>query len=86
MLLESEFTPENVNKLLSEGIITVTFGKMDGTERVMRCTLNPNYIPLDKMPKTNKDKDPGSNTIPVWDMDVEGWRSFRVDSIITIDK
>lgn len=86
MTLDSNYIPEDVNKMLAEGIITVTFGKMDGTERVMRCTLNENYIPLDMMPKTGREKDPGSNTIAVWDMDVAGWRSFRVDSIINIDK
>jgi hypothetical protein len=86
MTSESNFIPEDVNKMLAEGIITVTFGKMDGTERTMRCTLNSNYIPLDMMPKTGREKDVKSNTIAVWDMDVEGWRAFRVDSIINIDK
>ena len=42
---------EWVKSLLQKSTITVTFVKADGTDREMLCTLNSDYIPVDKMPK-----------------------------------
>ena len=67
--------------LLKSEIVTVTFIKKDSTERIMRCTLHENKLPsVDR-----RDERQTSNTaISVWDLDIEAWRSFRFDSIRTI--
>jgi DNA-directed RNA polymerase beta subunit len=39
------FTVESIYPILKNGIVTVTFNKVDGSERVMRCTLNDAYLP-----------------------------------------
>ncbi len=78
---------EEMLRLLHEGSQTVTFTKVDGTERVMECTLHTNLIPADKQPvepKPNADgtvKKTSTEVIRVYAFDVQEWRSFRVDSV-----
>lgn len=58
----------------------VTFTKKDGTERIMKCTLREDAIkPYEK--KTDKEKNKNEETLSVWDLDKNQWRSFRYDSI-----
>lgn len=64
--------------------VTVTFTKTDGTEREMRCTLNPVIaIPYEK--KTEKLKKTNTDALAVWDLDKNEWRSFRYSSIKSIN-
>ena len=71
---------------LRKGICKVTFTKKDGTERVMRCTLDLGQVPAEHMPKsdgntvTEESKGP-LETVRVFDIEKEGWRSFRLDSV-----
>lgn len=66
--------------LLSKNVAEVTFTKNNGEERVMRCTLRNDLVP-------STDRKPGSkrsvseSVVPVWDLENNGWRSFRVDSV-----
>lgn len=66
--------------LLNNGEATVKFIKADGSDRLMRCTLQESVLPkVDKtVTKTRKVSD---ETLSVWDLDANGWRSFRWDSI-----
>lgn len=60
----------------------VTFTKSDGSERVMRCTLQKSVVP-----KTEEDYNnlPGE-TVIAWDLDKNGWRQFAVNSVKDISK
>lgn len=69
--------------LLREQEITVTFLKKDGSERKMICTLSENKIPNDKAPK-GVEKTKNEEVVPVFDIENQGWRSFRWDSIIGV--
>lgn len=63
----------------------VTFTKVDGSEREMRCTLNDTLIPEDKHPKgTGGVVD--ELTLRVFDLDKNEWRSFKMESVIKIEK
>ena len=62
----------------------VTFTKKDGTERKMRCTLNENAIPSEKVPK-NSEKTKSEQSIAVFDVEKSDWRSFRFDSVKKIE-
>lgn len=69
---------------LQKGIYNVKFEKVDGTIRDMRCTLIPEYLPAvvessEEEPKKVRTHNP--NVIAVWDLDNNGWRSFRIDSV-----
>lgn len=72
------FDNEALIKALKEGNVSVSFIKKDGTDRIMNCTLNMDTIPAESHPSGGSSP---SNTIAVWDLDKNGWRSFRKDSI-----
>ena len=60
----------------------VIFRKVDGTERTMICTLNEGAIDNGDVAKREV-KSRNDNDIAVWDVENKGWRSFRVDSVIS---
>ena len=71
-----------VKTVLTEGVAEITFTKVDGTERTMKCTLNSKIVPQvinEKEPAKTKTQNP--DVISVWDVEKEGWRSFRWNSI-----
>jgi len=63
--------------ILEQSIVEVTFTKKEGTERVMNCTLLEDYLPE----TTGAGRSAGSDALAVFDVDADGWRSFRWDSI-----
>lgn len=68
---------------LRKGVVAVTFKKADNTTRRMRCTLNQDYIPEEKIPagtSTSLRRDP--HLFKVWDVQKKDWRSFREERVI----
>ena len=63
--------------MLENGIVEITFTKKDGTERVMNCTLLEDYLPE----TVGSGRTTNSDAVAVFDVDADGWRSFRWDSI-----
>jgi hypothetical protein len=63
----------------------VTFTKVDGTERTMRCTLMTELMPqlAAGQPAEANPRKQSEITLPVWDLDKADWRAFRVDSVKT---
>ena len=74
--------------LLKNEIVTITFTKKDGTEREMRCTLKQTLLPLAEVVESTEEDKPkrakSETSIAVYDLDVEGWRAFSIDSVKTI--
>lgn len=70
--------------LLKEDVVSITFIKKDGTERIMKCTLLESKIPSEKTPK-GTEKAKSDEVLPVFDVESDGWRSFRWDSIRKIE-
>lgn len=64
---------------LKTGEVTVNFTKVNGAKRVMVATQSPAIAPETKEGKTNKTKD--ANLLIVFDTQIHGWRTIRVDSI-----
>lgn len=70
-----------IGLMLEMGVVTVKFKKLDGTDRIMRCTLNPKFLPeMDEEADVNPRKKSDSS-VAVWDIDLQGWRAFRYDSV-----
>lgn len=69
--------------MLLNGMVSVKFTKVDGTERDMTCTLNESLIPASKMPKGNSSSTPHDGVVAVFCVDKQEWRSFRRDSVIS---
>ena len=76
------FRNEVLKSNLRENIVQVNFIKKDGTQRNMRCTLRPDLLPQQTDIEEAVSKTPNADVLAVWDLDKEGWRSFRYDSII----
>ena len=68
---------------VSKDGVYVTFTKVNGDGRTMRCTRNPDIIGT-----PNSTEGEGRPEYPtacsVWDLDAKGWRSFRWDSVTAI--
>lgn len=82
----NEFRESLIQKLRSD-IVTVNFTKADGTERKMLCTLVESKIPTDKRPKTNEAQSSSTvgSSVRVFDTEKQEWRSFRFESVISVD-
>lgn len=65
---------------LKKNVIKVTFTKVNGDERVMRCTLHDSILPEQTIGGIKKKEN--LDVLSVWDLDNNGWRSFRLDSVI----
>lgn len=75
---------EWLKSMLRMGPVDVTFTKSDGTQRVMKCTLQEGVVvPHEKT--TDRVKETNDNVLPVWDLEKNAWRSFRLDSITQVN-
>ena len=83
-------------ELLQNEIVSLTFEKVDGSIRDMKCTRNPSIIeektkgtPYAK--KLTSDFEivnvvtTSPNIIRVFDVDSNGWRSFRIEYLNTVN-
>ena len=86
-----------VRSLLQKQPITVTFVKADGSERDMSCTLNHDLIPpapvvqsstvgvdgivVESKKPRKPSPEPDPAVIKVYDLEAQGWRSFRMDRL-----
>jgi hypothetical protein len=73
-----------LKKELKNGVCRVVFEKLDGTERVMHCTLSEDVIPVMDTFGVASKRANNPDVLAVWDTDAGGWRSFRFDSIKSV--
>lgn len=78
--------------MLKMGPVTVTFNKKDGAERIMTCSLQPELLPPAPVHYSNTDnpvdfpkvKKENLNTVSVYDLTAQGWRSFIVKNVTNV--
>ena len=68
---------------LRNNILEVTFTKVDGEQRIMPCTLRPEMLPVREQGEAAVSS-PNRNVIRAFAIDKQAWRSFRVDSVLSI--
>jgi WYL_2, Sm-like SH3 beta-barrel fold len=69
---------------LHDGVVEVTFTKKDGSERLLRCTLDPKIVPTYVSESTDEvkiERKKPENSISVYDVENSGWRAFQFDSV-----
>jgi hypothetical protein len=66
---------------LRRNVLWVDFRKTNGDLRSMRCTLMNDILP--EYEKSENPKTPNYDVLPVWDLEKEAWRSFRVENVIS---
>lgn len=77
-----DFDREEVKNLLRENKCSVTFEKVNGDIRKMLCTLDSTLIPKEEVETGEKrTKLENQDVLPVYDLEVNGWRSFRWNSL-----
>ena len=73
---------------LEQNVMIVDFTKLNGDKRVMTCTLREDMKPVatkvDPM-STKKVREVSDAVVSVWDVNAEGWRSFRYDRINSVN-
>jgi hypothetical protein len=74
---------ELLSKQLSENVLEITFTKLDGTERVLNCTLDSNIVPQSTNEET-KSRKPNDAIMSVWDLENNDWRSFRIENVVRV--
>lgn len=85
----TELTADQRNIWLRQALandLSITFTKVDGEERTMACTLRPDALPLLTLNETNKTRPNKSETLSVWCLDKNQWRSFRVMNVTSVKK
>ena len=74
-----------VQRALHAGVVEITFTKLSGEERVMQCTLKEDMIPpatkTDPLSSKKVRSVVNDQVQVVYDVEKEGWRSFRWDSL-----
>jgi hypothetical protein len=75
-------TKETLKELLQQNVLEIKFKKVNGTERVMHCSLKKGIIPEFESKPSAKIKKDNENIISVWDIQKDAFRSFRLDSLI----
>jgi hypothetical protein len=70
---------QELRQLLHQDCATVVFKKKDGSVRELFCTTMPSV--LGDYESTSK---PSDSIVTAWDLENEGWRSFKFDSLISV--
>jgi hypothetical protein len=76
---------EALRELLKTDLVTVVFTKSNGTKREMHCTMLPEYLPAMNEPNPNIKYGPSPTVVTVWDLEQNAWRSFKFDSLLSIE-
>lgn len=82
-MTNNSFDKEKILEQLQTGVALVTFTKADGSLRDMKCTLQPRLLPAQLKESTVK-LDPQSDALRVYDLEADGWRSFKISRLISI--
>jgi hypothetical protein len=82
-IFSDETTRQWVKSCLQTNLCTITFTKKNGDERVMKCTLDGQHMPLIQKEATEvgEVRQKSKDALSVFDVDAQGWRAFRWDSI-----
>ena len=72
---------ERIRKILKNNEAVVSFVKVNGDLRSMRCTLKPELLPEDTRTTIEQASEPEvtPTAVRVWDLEKTAWRSFRID-------
>ena len=67
---------------LSNNIVEIDFIKVDGSNRKIKATRDVKRFTFTPK-KTNVQKIQKNDILSVWDLENNGWRSIKIDNIVT---
>lgn len=75
-------TKEKLKEILKQNVVSISFKKVDGSDRKMLCSLKDDLVPAREAKEpSEKKKAENENVLPVWDLEKNAFRSFRIDSL-----
>ena len=82
-----EMAKQWLKSVLNNNICTITFTKKNGDQRVMRCTLDEQHFPpvQKEAAEVGEVRQRSTEALSVFDVEAQGWRSFRWDSVIHLE-
>nr|QMP83791.1 MAG: hypothetical protein [Caudoviricetes sp.] len=75
------FNKDDMIADLQKNVCVVTFTKVNGDKRILKATLKSDTIPASSNTSSTVHRIP-DDVIACYDTENNGWRSFRVDSVI----
>lgn len=76
---------QEFKKLLNEGIVEFKYTKVNGEERTAKGTTKIDIMGEENAPQ-NKDYKYTDDIIRYYDLNSEGWRSFKFENLIEYNK
>ena len=70
---------------LKAGNVAIEFLKVNGAMRQMNATLNEDRIVYTPSDSDNARKSTNNSNVAVWDIEANGWRSFRWENLRLVD-
>ena len=85
----NELTADQRNAWLRAALkqdLSITFTKVDGTQRTMHCTLRDEALPARALVENHQTRPYKPETLSVWCLDKNEWRSFRVMNVTSVEQ
>jgi hypothetical protein len=77
---------KKIIKDMRKGIVQFSFHKLNtGELREMRATLMNKHIPEKELPESDQNVTISNDLVKCFDVDAEGWRSFRISTLESYD-
>ena len=76
-------TIENLKSQMRKGVVEFSYTKKDGSTRIAKGTLNFDVMGEENLPKNGVSYD-SETTTRYFDVNSNGWRSFKNDNFIEI--
>jgi hypothetical protein len=74
---------QELKNKLAKGVVRISFNKKNGTLRTMEATTYGPMIPTEFQPKNEADTNYSDEVQRVFDTEINEWRSFRWDSLVS---
>lgn len=79
-------TSRELEELLAVSVVSITFLRKDGAERLIHCTTRiPENLYTPKAPSLTKERKPKPGNFIVWDVENNGFRSFNFEQILSVE-
>lgn len=83
-LYEKNAKRDDLLRILKAHVATVTFTKVNGDQRVMRCTRMTGLLPEGVTNNARGWHTEETGTLSVWDVEKQDWRAFRLESVAEV--
>lgn len=80
-----ELSKELKKAMHGESVVNFSFMKMDGTTRDAYGTLNEEALRKNNALPKDAGYDVPDDVVRYYDVDKDGWRSFRIENLISVD-